>query len=104
MLIIAVDGGGCHYFAVTISERRRNRPNYMEALYNSIEMVFKKLKYHKGKMDITITEVNDGTRGNDKGQKQKRAKAVLESNEAGRQTFLVGEEVPADESTDKSRD
>lgn len=95
MLLIGVDSPGCHYFAVEVSERRYNRPKYMEALYNSIEMVFKKLKYHKGKMDITITEVDDydATEYN-KGQKQKRAKAILENDEAGEQTPLESEGVP----------
>lgn len=81
--LIAVDGNGCHSFIVDVSEKRYHRPKYMEALYNSIEMVFKKLKYHKGKMDITITEViiNESTKETPT-IKQKRAKAPIQAGEA----------------------
>ena len=81
--LIAVDGGGCHSFVVEISEARYHRPKYMEALYNSIEMVFKKLKYHKGKMDITITEVINESNTTSHSSKQKRAKAHVQDGETG---------------------
>lgn len=59
MLLIATDGGGCHTKVIELSEERYNRPEYMEATYNSIEMIFKKLKWHRQKNIITITEVHD---------------------------------------------
>lgn len=106
ILLIAVDGGGCHSFSVEISERRYNRPDYLEALYNSIEMVFKKLKWHKGKMDITITEVrNYDAERTDEGQKQEGKATVLENDAPSGDLRTVGRKgVSTHYFTNKSRD
>lgn len=90
VLLIATDGGGCHYFAVEISETRYNRPIYMEALENSIEMVFKKLKWHREKNLITITEVWDATSSNTKEAKQSGTEGTSEATEP-RATVAEGE-------------
>lgn len=101
MLLIAVDGNGCHSFTVEVSQRRYERPDYMEALYNSIEMVFKKLKYHKGKMDITITEVSDYDAA---GEEQTREAKILENDAFGTKTSLAPPEISSGYLTYKPRD
>lgn len=97
---IAVDGQGCHSFTVDISESRYHRPKYLEALYNSIEMVFKKLKYHKGKLDITINimevdDVESGTTKNEQASEktgdevQQGLEVRLAEREDGIQTYQI---------------
>lgn len=61
----------------------------MNALYNSIEMVFKKLKWHRGKTEITILEVYDGR------DESETEEEILENDEAREQTSLGQRKVSA---------
>lgn len=57
MLLIYTNTNGDYMKAIEVSQRRYERPNYIEALENSIKIVFDKLN---GKQyPITVTEVED---------------------------------------------
>lgn len=90
MILIFTDGGGCHYKMVEISEDRFKRDLYMEALYNSMEMVFKKLKWHKQKNIITVTEVYD-EQTTEKVTDEVRRVVSLERDEGEIQTFHIAD-------------
>ncbi len=68
-----------------ISLNRYLRPTYIEALYNSIEMIFNKLEGDN--FPITITEVEDESETEKSISKTERV--TLESSKEGTQTFKI---------------
>lgn len=98
MILIAVDGGGCHYRMIELgklSDQYKSGGVVLEAIHRAIGANFKKLKWHKGKMDITITEVDDVQQSEGEAEslsiirRQGNPKARFLSEDSGLQTFKV---------------